>query len=85
MNLVYDYITSILVYLIPTQRTYNGLPTNTHLLLDPANSLTQPMAITETNVIYDVSPTPCTCLLEPLHSRCPGGASTAGSCHLAGA
>ena len=58
MNLMYDYITSILVYLIPTQRTYNGLPTNTHLLLDPANSETQPLGITEANVIYDVRSCP---------------------------
>ena len=53
MALPYDYITAAFAYLIPQQPTYNGLPTNTHLLLDPANSLTQPLAVTEANVIYE--------------------------------
>ena len=52
----FAYLTNVLLYLLPGQATFNGLPLNQQLLLSPQSGISQPLGVIEPNVRGQVLP-----------------------------
>ena len=65
----FDYLTQVLLYLLPGQAVFNGLPVNQQLLLSPNASSGSLLAVTEENAIYQASHQPHEAREHGVHSN----------------
>ena len=50
----FTYLTNVLLYLLPGQPVFNGLPVNQQLLLSPQSAITEPLGVVEPHALYQV-------------------------------
>lgn len=52
MAAAFAYLTQVLLYLLPGQAVFNGLPLNQQMLLSSDSSVTQPLGVVEPHALY---------------------------------